>query len=82
MFFVPICSLAAISTLYFLEHSKQNDKYANHYNINDIYSERHALVNSSYGSAGIPPGGGGGSYGGYGNILIDDNTSYWKKVQR
>lgn len=59
-----------------MEHSKQN-----HYNINDIQSERHALVNSSYGSAGIPPGGGGGSYGGYGNILIDDNTNYWKKVR-
>lgn len=81
-------SLAAISTLYFVEHSKQIDRhYLRRYESNDFFSERNYLVNSSYGSNGIAGGGGAGGGAGVGgnganvngNILFNNNENYWNE---
>lgn len=42
------CSLAAISTLYFVEHGKQIDRhYLRRYESSDFFSDRNFLANSS-----------------------------------
>lgn len=86
-----IYSLAAISTLYFVEHSKQNERnYLRPYEGNaSLFSEKNYLGNSSYGSNGIAgagggsnggnagSGGGGGGVGGNGNVIYNSNGNYW-----
>lgn len=76
---MAIC-LVSISTLYFLEHSKPNDRQFQHFN-NGFYSERSYLLNGSYVGAGMPGGGGGGFSGS--NILSNENSwsdyYYFKK---
>lgn len=67
--FVKNSSLAAISTLYFVEHSKQIDRqYFQHF---DPHSESNALINSSF------PIKGGGSGNDIDDGIIDRNP---KKV--
>lgn len=69
-------SLAAISTLYFVEHNKQNDWHSR-----EFFLEGNALVNSSYGGNGIPgSGSGGGGRFNNGNYWSDNNRYISKKV--
>ncbi|XP_055316993.1 uncharacterized protein LOC129576268 isoform X2 [Sitodiplosis mosellana] len=64
---MAIC-LAAISTLYFVEHNKQNDWHPHQF-----YLDKHALVNSSYGGNGIVGDGPeGGGFSASNNVLFDN----------
>lgn len=66
-------SLAAISTLYFVEHNKQNEWHSR-----ELFLERNALVNSTDGGGnGISGGGTGGGGIERSNNVLFNTGNYW-----